>query len=224
MYTLQVCINRVQEKYQTCPCCRESSFTTMLDKKTRGIVLGLKVRCEMSEIGCAWIGELGDLHKHLEQNCLYTEKECQHGCGGRYPRHLLQIHEQDECLKRSTDAKLEALSSQMMTKFLNMEKEIASLRKQYNDDITKLQLECKELKENNKRHKNDNRDLLQQLEFTCQELKGKCILCIKMRIITEVSLHLLQKQNENNNNSPFSCLNGCYRYCRCLLISSFHVS
>ena len=175
-YTLQVCINRIQEKYQTCPCCREPSFTSMLDKKTRGMVLGLKVRCEMSEVGCAWIGELGDLPRHLEQQCLYTENECQHGCGERYPRHLLQIHEKDECPKRSTDAKLEALSIQMMTKFSNMEKEIASLRKQYNDDIAKLQFECEELKENNEQHQNDNKHLLQQLQFTCRELKGKVVL------------------------------------------------
>ena len=46
----------------------------ILDKGTRGKVLGLRVRC--SKDGCDWEGELGDLERHLSSgNCKASEHD-----------------------------------------------------------------------------------------------------------------------------------------------------
>ena len=82
-----------------------------LDKRTRGKILELKVRC--SKDGCDWEGELGDLERHLSNKCLYVKEVCPHGCGQSYPRHILEVHKQDECPQRPFDAKMEALQRQL---------------------------------------------------------------------------------------------------------------
>ena len=82
-----------------------------LDKATRGKILGLRVRC--SKDGCDWEGELGDLERHLSNKCLYVEEACPHGCGHSYPRHLLQMHQLDECPQRPLEVKLKAVQRQI---------------------------------------------------------------------------------------------------------------
>ena len=69
-----------------------------LDKRTRGKVLGLRVRC--SKDGCDWEGEFGDLERHLSK-CLYVKIVCPYGCGQLHLRHTLHSHQQHECPKRS---------------------------------------------------------------------------------------------------------------------------
>ena len=88
----------------------------MLDKRTRGKVLALRIRCENHD--CDWKGELGDLQRHLDNRCVYVKQECHHGCGEQYYQHLLQVHEQDECTKRPLEVKIE---SQVFEKFIALE-------------------------------------------------------------------------------------------------------
>ena len=69
-----------------------------LDKRTRGKVLGLRVRCNKD--GCDWEGEFGDLERHLSK-CLYVKIVCPYGCRELHLRHSLQSHQQHECPERS---------------------------------------------------------------------------------------------------------------------------
>ena len=55
-----------------CPCCRTADFTRVLDKRTRGTVLGLRVQCENRD--CYWTGQLIDLRSHISGKCPYTPK------------------------------------------------------------------------------------------------------------------------------------------------------
>ena len=90
-----MCIERIQTSQQTCPCCRDK-FTTILDKRTqRKELYVLKVCCENRD--CVWEGELGELHRHLDNKCRYVIEKCQFRCGEYYHRYALQFHEQEEC-------------------------------------------------------------------------------------------------------------------------------
>ena len=91
----------------------------MLDKRTRGKVLALRIRCANHD--CDWKGELGDLQRHLDNRCIYIKQECHHGCGEQYYRHLLQVHEQDECTKRPLEVKIESYQRQVFEKFIALE-------------------------------------------------------------------------------------------------------
>ena len=91
----------------------------MLDKRTRGKVLALRIRCANHD--CDWKGELGDLQRHLDNRCIYVKQECHHGCGEQYYRHLLQVHEQDECTKRPLEVKIESYQRQVFEKFIVLE-------------------------------------------------------------------------------------------------------
>ena len=53
-----------------CPCCRTADFTRFFDKRTRGEVFGLRVRCENRD--CYWTGELIDHYSHISGQCPYT--------------------------------------------------------------------------------------------------------------------------------------------------------
>ena len=53
-----------------CPHCRTADFTRVLDKRTHGEVLGLRVRCENHD--CYWTGELIDLYSHISRKYPYT--------------------------------------------------------------------------------------------------------------------------------------------------------
>ena len=94
----------------------------MLNKRTRGRVLGLRVRC--TKDGCDWEGELGDLEKHLSKKCLYVEEVCPHGCGQSFPRHLLQTHQQDECPQRPLDVQLGSLQRQFSQKYEQLQQQL----------------------------------------------------------------------------------------------------
>ena len=142
-----MCIKFIQRKQLPCPYCREVGFTTMLNKKTRGEVLGLKVRCVNSSVGCDWTGELGDQQRHLAGNCEYLEEECQYGCGMRNYRRLLRVHEERECSKRSIDVKLTALSKALFDLEKKYAEEITNMKRQSNQDKNDLYQKIQEQQE-----------------------------------------------------------------------------
>ena len=133
-----MCITFIQRKQQPCPYCREVEFTTMLNKKTRGEILGLKVRCVNNGVGCDWTGELGDQQRHLAGNCEYLEEECQYGCGERNYRRLLRVHEERECSKRSFDVKLTALSRALFDLEKKYAEEMTNMKRQSDQDKNDL--------------------------------------------------------------------------------------
>ena len=50
-----------------CPCCRDTDHSMMVDKKTRGQIMSLKVKCPNAD--CHWSGELLDLKNHKSKGC-----------------------------------------------------------------------------------------------------------------------------------------------------------
>ena len=120
----------------------------MLNKKTRGEILGLKVRCVNNDVGCDWTGELGDQQRHLAGNCEYLEEECQYGCGERNYRRLLRVHEERECSKRSFDVKLTALSRALFDLEKKYAEEMTNMKRQSDQDKNDLYQRIQEQKIN----------------------------------------------------------------------------
>ena len=143
-----------------------------LDKRTRGKILGLRVRC--SEDGCDWEGELGDLERHLSNKCLYVEEVCPHGCGQSYPRHLLQTHQLNECSQQPLEVKLEALQKQLTQKYEMLQEQLLEhlvQEKKYEEDKKELQ---QQLAQQKKKHEELQQKLAQQekkYEEDTKELK-----------------------------------------------------
>ena len=89
----------------------------ILDKATRGKVLGLRVRC--SKDGCNWKGELGNLESHLSSdNCLQV-KVCGHD-------ESLQL--QLENFQRQLTQKYRQLQQQLQQQLVQQENKIKALQ------------------------------------------------------------------------------------------------
>ena len=133
----------------------------MLDKATRGKVLGLRVQC--SKDGCDWEGELGDLERHLSNKCFYVEEVCRHGCGQSYPRHLLQSHQTDECPQRPLQLQLETVQRQLTQNYELLQQQLLERleqqEKKHEEDKNELQ---QQLAQQEKKHEEDKNELQQQ--------------------------------------------------------------
>ena len=144
-----MCIEHIQANEQSCPCCRSENYINLLNKKERGKVLELKVRCLSSVKGCEWVGELGDQERHFINKCQYVEEVCRYGCGGNYPRFLLLTHEQDECPERPVEMKMATFTKQIMEKVCTLEtkheREIINLNKKLTDQQERHKMEKNEL-------------------------------------------------------------------------------
>ena len=69
--------SKMQDK-ETCPYCREEGFEHVLDKSVIREINEFRVKCTNHEEGCGWVGELGDLEKHIESEngCGYAMVKC----------------------------------------------------------------------------------------------------------------------------------------------------
>ena len=80
-----------------CPTCREPDVLTnaVLDKNVQRLVNSLKVRCSDYKEGCEWVGELRDLHDHLQTRCVARPFPCLF-CSSRYV-HISEMREHSRC-------------------------------------------------------------------------------------------------------------------------------
>ena len=148
-----MCIERIQTSQQICPCCRSDEFIKILDKRTCGMELyGLKVRCENED--CDWIGELGELHRHLSNKCQYYTERCKYECGDYYHRYALPVHEQDECPNRPLEVKIESNQRKVMEKF-------TALEFMYQGEVESLKVIMKKQEE---RHKMEKQEMYRNME------------------------------------------------------------
>ena len=90
---------------QPCPVCKESNLNTMPDKYFKRRVNEFKVRCPNKCLGCEWVGELGNLDRHLSQNsvegeCQFVTVACPYSCGDSFQRCQLQDHKMNNCPNR----------------------------------------------------------------------------------------------------------------------------
>ena len=84
-----------------CPVCRIERFTTVPNKQNERDVLSLHVLCTNNKRGCDWIGEVGDITKHLtsDAGCKFEEIRCPNSCGKKVERRYLADHV-EECPRR----------------------------------------------------------------------------------------------------------------------------
>ena len=87
-----------------CPTCREPDVLTnaVLDKNVQRKVQRLKVRCSVYKEGCEWVGELRDLHDHLQKRCVIAcpFPYCPFGCGKYGRKSEMREHSRRHCHKR----------------------------------------------------------------------------------------------------------------------------
>ena len=103
------CIKRVQVGKKSCPTCNEADFSVFPDKRLRRSLYAFQVRCVYQKSGCEWIGELGELDRHLNLNpaelggqligCEFAAVACTHCCEYFQRRHV-HAHETEACTQR----------------------------------------------------------------------------------------------------------------------------
>ena len=102
----RVAAEQIEAEGKPCPLCKKKPLKTAEDLFFKRKVLQLKIRCSNKPHGCQWVGELGDLDRHLklgsvEGKCQFVDVECPLKCDKRIPRHNLVNHQSNECLKRA---------------------------------------------------------------------------------------------------------------------------
>ena len=106
----ETCLQRVKDDNQPCPLCKESEYTSFLNKSLMREINQLLVRCPQNQGegpigGCPWVGDFGMLENHLSigeryGECQHVTVGCMYGCGHTDKRSNLQTHEQTICSKR----------------------------------------------------------------------------------------------------------------------------
>lgn len=82
----------------SCPHCRETEFSHLLDKSVERQVKKLKVNCEYSRDGCSWVGELCYLESHCKK-CDYGLTSCSE-CSDKIKQQDLSDHLAKHCVLR----------------------------------------------------------------------------------------------------------------------------
>ena len=98
---------RLEAEGKPCPICKKTPLKTTEDLFFKRKVKALKIRCSNKGSGCKWVGELGDLDKHLnlgsvDGKCDFVAVECPLKCGKRIQRRYLAKH---KCSKRPFSCK-----------------------------------------------------------------------------------------------------------------------
>ena len=105
------CIGRVERDNKPCPLCGQA-FSLTDDKRLVRTLNDFNVYCPHQERGCEWIGELGDVESHLNQNpesdkllkgCQFQELQCGlcqlHNC----ERRRMTDHVSTQCPNRDIE-------------------------------------------------------------------------------------------------------------------------
>ena len=105
----KVCIDHVVKDGTPCPTCNGVAFSIFPNQGLRRTLGGFRVCCSNKDEGCEWVGELGDLERHLNskpsperqlEGCLFEEVACVY-CACLFQRRYISPHQSnDECPKR----------------------------------------------------------------------------------------------------------------------------
>ena len=175
----QACIERVQRDGRPCPLCNEPSFTTFLHKKLLREVNALSVFCPRKDVGCEWVGELGQLEIHSGK-CGYEIVDCVHQCGARLQRKMVQAHEKDACLKRlfqvqiasfvekveAVTLKLEAVTAENV----KLKREVDQIRETHKQELGHTR-RCHQEELGRVRH--SHQEELRKLKLQLQQMESK---------------------------------------------------
>ena len=96
------CAKKWTKTSNSCPQCRKEPLEIVVDPKTQRRITGATVYCLNYHFGCNWVGGLGRVTQHLDNNCEFEGKECPHRpqCKEVVPKKLLEIHTSNLCLWR----------------------------------------------------------------------------------------------------------------------------
>ena len=102
----EACVNSTKEKSNQCPFCNEQPISGIIDKKFQRQINELQVYCLHKKYGCLWVGELGQLSKHLKDDeiygeCKYVTLSCTFSCGKQIFRCELEEHLSEDCPMRT---------------------------------------------------------------------------------------------------------------------------
>ena len=81
------CIRRVHR----CPTCRRI-FTTTQDGFVARKIGGIRVMCPNANLGCSWMGILGESVDHLDNRCGYEEVQCEYCEHKGHRREVTHLH------------------------------------------------------------------------------------------------------------------------------------
>ena len=104
----KVCTDRVVKDSTPCPTCNAVAFSIFPNKGLRRTLGGFRVYCSNKDEGCEWVGELGDLERHLNSKpsierqldgCPFEEVACIY-CTCLFQRLYIHEHQFDTCPKR----------------------------------------------------------------------------------------------------------------------------
>ena len=118
------CITCIREELRhrnMCPTCGPEVPNPIYfrDKRIKQSLSGFRIHCihfakqgegevERGGGGCDWVGQLGDLERHLNKNppedtqmngCLFVEIKCKF-CGNQFQRSLIEDHQSNHCPER----------------------------------------------------------------------------------------------------------------------------
>ena len=165
------CISRVERDHKPCPLCGQE-FSLVDDKRLERTLNGFKVYCPHQEKGCEWIGELGELPRHLNQDpksdkllvgCLFQEIRCGLCQSHRCERRLMNDHILDQCPNRDIECEyreqLESHNKEAVSSHLSLvinlvqgslsqkDNEIEELNEELNRQREQMQEQIQELKQ-----------------------------------------------------------------------------
>ena len=98
--------DRLKREGKSCPMCGHRPLQTTNDAFFRRQVMALKVRCSNKALGCKWVGELGELEKHMKVGSVegkrkYVNVACPYGCGEHIQRRLLRVHKSGQMFEET---------------------------------------------------------------------------------------------------------------------------
>ena len=102
----QSCIERIQTSKGSCPLCKERDFQYYHNKGLQRTLYDLQVCCPYVSSGCQWVGEMGNVRKHLSERdefvlgaCKFAKIECSQ-CHKKIQRERLVSHRSELCTQR----------------------------------------------------------------------------------------------------------------------------
>lgn len=87
------------KRLKDCPECRRT-LKAIPDRGLQRVLRSLQVFCSQKESGCQWEGELGELQRHQNNDCLLVDTQCV-TCDSKGPRHWILAHQKEECPNRT---------------------------------------------------------------------------------------------------------------------------
>ena len=105
----QPCIQPTLKDRRPCPLCNCTFSLSIPNPSVQRAINSLQVYCSFKEAGCEWVGELGTIDEHLNDDvksdtcknsgCPFLQLKCCY-CNDNFQRQHVIEHETNDCLKR----------------------------------------------------------------------------------------------------------------------------